>query len=491
MLDRSPLDQQRTPLLSQLQHFVNSPDIPFYAPGHKQGEGISGELAHLLGKNTFKADLPELPDLDNLFAPDGVIQEARELAAEAFGAEETWFLVNGSTGGIIAAILATCGPGDKIILPRNVHRSAIAGLILSGALPIFLHPEYNAEIDLALTITPESIEQALQNHPDTRAVFLVSPTYQGVCGDGEAIARITDHYRIPLLVDEAHGAHFAFHEDLPPSALSLGADLVIQSTHKTLGALTQASMVHLRGHKIDASRMNHALQLVQSTSPSYLLLASLDGARKQMATEGRQLLTKTLELAAIARQEIEKISGIAVLDFPAPISGCRWFDRTRLTVIVTGLGLTGYEVDDLLRERFNITAELPTLQQITFILSIGNTRDHIEKLIAAFRQLAIEFQGNGNPPVMLPAEVPTAPMSPRDAFFAPAETVSRETAVNRISAELICPYPPGIPVLLPGERISIASLDYLQTVLAFGGTITGCEDRTLQTLRVVKYSHFR
>jgi arginine/lysine/ornithine decarboxylase len=486
MNDRFLLDQNSTPLISQIKHFVNNPDIPFYAPGHKQGRGISLELANLFGKNLFKADLPELPDLDNLFAPEGVIQEARELAAEAFGADETWFLVNGSTCGIVAAILAVCGPGDKIILQRNVHKSAIAGLILSGTIPVFLNPEYDPEIDLSLAITPESVEKALQQHPDTRAVFVVYPTYHGICDDLEAIARITDRYNIPLIVDEAHGAHFAFHEDLPPSALSLGADLAIQSTHKTLGALSQASMLHRRGNRIDAERINNALQLVETTSPSYLLLASLDGARKQMATEGRDLLSNTLELAGIARREIQKIPGLSVLDFPAPVAGCRWFDRTRLTVIVKGLGLTGYEVDDLLRERWNVTAELPSLQHITFLLSIGDRPDPIEKLVAALQELAGEFRGKNISSVISAPEIAASVLSPREAFFAPKETVSREQAVNRISAELICPYPPGIPVLLPGEIISIESLDYLQTVAGLGGTITGATDATLRTFRVVR-----
>jgi arginine decarboxylase len=480
--------QNQTPLLSQLQSLVNSPDTPFYAPGHKQGQGISAELIRLLEKRVFQADLPELPDLDNLFAPTGVIKQAQILAAEAFGAEETWFLVNGSTCGIMAAILATCGMGEKIILPRDSHRSAIAGLILSGAIPIWLCPVYNADIDLGYNITPESVATALESHPDTRAVLVVSPSYQGVCPDLEAIATITARYQIPLLVDEAHGAHFAFHADLPPSALSLGADLTTQSTHKVLGALTQASMLHRKGNRVDASRVNNAVQLVQSTSPSYLLLASLDSARKQIATEGKDLLTKTLELAAIARQEIAKIPKLSVVDFPFPVSGCRWFDRTRLTVIVQELGITGYEVDDILRERFQITAELPSFNHITFIISIGNTRTHIDRLVAAFQTLTSTAPTAKIRPKITRANSldPIPAISPREAFFAPTETVSQEKALNRVSAELICPYPPGIPVLIPGERISLEALDYLQTVLDLGGTVTGCTDTTLQTLRVCR-----
>jgi arginine decarboxylase len=476
--------QESTPLLSQLQKFVNSRDTPFYAPGHKQGQGISQELSNLLGKAVFKADLPELPDLDNLFAPTSVIKEAQILASEAFGADKTWFLVNGSSGGIIAAILATCGVGDKIILPRNIHKSAISGLILSGAQPVFINPEYNSTLDLSLNITPESLENALKLHPDTKAVLVVSPTYQGVCCHLETIAQITHNYSIPLLVDEAHGAHFAFHPDLPPAALSLGADISIQSTHKVLGALTQASMLHLKGDRVNLEKIDHALQLVQTTSPSYLLLASLDGARKQMAMQGLDLLTKTLDLATIAQKELNKIPNISVLDFPHSSAGCYRIDRTRLTVIVKDFGLSGYEIDDILRQKFAVTAELPTLNQLTFIISIGNTGEQIDRLITAFQSL--ESPSHPSLPATSPLITGNFALSPREAFFAPTETVSRQNAINRLSANVICPYPPGIPVLMPGELISQETLDYLQTILSLGGTITGGNDDNLETFRVLK-----
>lgn len=268
------LNQNQTPLLDAIKIWASRPHAPFYTPGHKQGEGIAAPLADLLGKAVFRTDLTELADLDNLFAPQGAIQQAQQLAAAAFGASQTWFLVNGSTCGIEAAILATCNPGDKIILPRNVHSSAIAGLILSGAIPIFLNPEYDPILDIAHSVTPHTVKSALQQHPDAKAVMIVYPTYYGVCGDIKAIAQITQQYNIPLLVDEAHGAHFTFHPQLPTPALAAGADLTVQSIHKTLGAMTQASMLHIQGNRIDSERISKALQLVQSTSPSYVLLAS-------------------------------------------------------------------------------------------------------------------------------------------------------------------------------------------------------------------------
>ncbi|HEY9653419.1 MAG TPA: aminotransferase class I/II-fold pyridoxal phosphate-dependent enzyme, partial [Coleofasciculaceae cyanobacterium] len=382
------LDQTKAPLLETLQACAQRKNhAPFYAPGHKRGQGIPQPLSDLLGMSVFRADLPELPDLDNLFAPEGVIQEAQELAAAAFGAEKTWFLVNGSTSGVIASILATCGTGDKIILPRNIHQSAIAGLVLSGAIPVFINPEYDPTTDLAYSITPTAVAAALQHHPDAKAVMMVYPTYEGVCGDVKAIAHLAHQHHIPLLVDEAHGAHFAFHPDLPPSALSLGADLAVQSTHKVLGAMTQASMLHIQGNRVDAQRLSKALQLLQSTSPSYLLLASLDAARQQMALYGEQLMSRTLQLADEARTKINQITGLSILE-PIKSPGCFACDRTRLTVRVSGLGLSGFEADEIFHQQLGVTAELPTLQYLTFIISLGNTETDIQQLVQAFTKIA-------------------------------------------------------------------------------------------------------
>ncbi|MGV2829700.1 aminotransferase class I/II-fold pyridoxal phosphate-dependent enzyme [Myxosarcina sp. GI1(2024)] len=468
---------------------------PFYAPGHKRGKGISLELAELLDKSVFAADLPELPELDNLFAPQGVIEEAQQLAAETFGAEKTWFLVNGSTCGIIAAIMATCGVDDKIILPRNIHTSAIAGSILSGAVPIFINPEYDPKQGLAYGITPEAVERALERHPDSKAVMMLYPTYQGVCGDLEAIAKITARHNIPLLVDEAHGAHFAFHPDFPPSALSVGADLTVQSTHKVLSAMTQASMLHIRGKRVEPQRISQALQLVQSTSPNYILLASLDAARQQMATQGRELMSRTLKLAATARSHLEEIPGISVFQ-PTIQPGITDCDRTRLTIKVSQLGMSGFTADEILHQQLGVTCELPLIHHLTFIISPGNTKDDIDKLIAGCQTLSQTSVPTSDYPLPtsdypLPTSdypLPTSDpdLSPRQAFFAPTETIPIERAGDRLCAELICPYPPGIPLLMPGERITINIIDYLQRVMSLGGMVTGLSDPTLTTIRVIK-----
>ncbi|MBN3894663.1 MAG: aminotransferase class I/II-fold pyridoxal phosphate-dependent enzyme [Nostoc sp. NOS(2021)] len=488
------LNQNQTPLLDALKANAARPHAPFYTPGHKRGVGIAQPLADLLGKAVFRADLTELADLDHLFAPQGVIQEAQQLGAEAFGALQTWFLVNGSTCGIEAAILATCGTGDKIILPRNVHSSAIAGLILSGAIPIFLNPEYDPVLDIAHSITPNAVQSALQQHPDAKAVLTVYPTYYGVCGDLSAIASITHQYNIPLLVDEAHGAHFAFHPELPTPALAAGADLTVQSIHKVLGAMTQASMLHIQGNRIDGDRISKALQLVQSTSPSYLLLASLDAARQQMALHGKMLMSRTLQLADEARTRIGQIPGLSVLEMPRlrGFPGFVALDKTRLTVTVSGLGLTGFEADEILDDKFAVTAEFASLQHLTFIISLGNTPADIEQLVQGFTTLAKEYRRT-NLTVksyiwqnLFTMQCHALSCSPREAFFAVSEILPLTQTNNRICAEIICPYPPGIPVLMPGEVITKSVLNYLQQIQATGGFISGCNDISLKTLKVVK-----
>ncbi len=471
------LDQSNFPLVQKLQQLSQEIDTPFYAPGHKRGQGIPDILKELLGEKIFTADLPELPELDNLFNPESVILEAQNLAAETFGAEQTWFLINGSTCGIIAAIMAVCEPGTKIILPRNIHQSVISGLILSGAIPVFIPPEYDSEIDIAYSITPAALQETLAQHPDAKAVLVVYPTYQGVCCDLENIAAITHSYNIPLLVDEAHGAHFAFHPVLPRPALSFSADLTVQSTHKTLGALTQTAMLHLKSDRVSPNRIAQALSLVQSTSPNYLLLASLDAARWQMANQGFELLTHTINIAKKARDEINSIEGLSVLSPPHSA------DITRLTVIVKDRGLTGYEVDDILREQFGVTAELPLPYHITFIISIGNREKDVDRLITALKHLP-----TGNNPITFPPfpEISNLSLSPRAAFFSPTRVVDIEASIDEVSAELICPYPPGIPLLMPGEIITRPAVEYLQQVTDLGGVITGCGDSSLKTLKVIK-----
>jgi arginine/lysine/ornithine decarboxylase len=484
-------NQNQTPLIDALKACTTRSHAPFYTPGHKHGAGISPLLTDLIGKDVFRADLTELAELDNLFTPQSVILAAQELAAEAFGAEKTWFLVNGSTCGIEAAILATCRMGEKIILPRNVHSSVISGLILSGAIPIFINPVYNSDLDIAYSITPEALKAALVQHPDTKAVLIVYPTYNGICGNLPAFVHLTHQYNIPLIVDEAHGAHFHFHSQLPISALTAGADLTVQSIHKTLGAMTQASMLHFQGKRIDIDRVNKALQLVQSTSPSFILLASLDAARQQMAIHGEKLMSQTLYLAEEARIKINQIPGLST-----PLINSKKspefmeLDQTRLTVNVSKIKFTGFASEEILDKKFHVTPEFSSWQNLTFIISLGNTKTDIQKLIQGFNNLThvipltSECQPCNNINDAMIASIIS--ISPREAFFANSEAIPLAETEERICAEIICPYPPGIPVLMPGEIITKSALEYLQEIQNMGGFISGCADETLQTVKVVK-----
>lgn len=479
------LNQRDLPLVNALKALAQQPDTPFYAPGHKRGQGISPSFKQWLGQTLFQADLPELPELDNLFAPTGAIAKAQELAADLWGAEHTWFSVNGSTAGIVAAILATCGDGDKILLPRNVHQAAISGIIHAGAVPIFLEPEVNCDWDLALGVKEETLSKALQEHNDAKAVFLLHPTYHGVVGDLQKLIELSHRVNLPVIVDEAHGAHFSFHSLLPRPALELGADIVIQSTHKMLGALSQCAMVHAQGNLINAQRISQCLQLVQSTSPNYVLLASLDSARHQMANGAREKMAEVLDFTLYYRQQLSQIPGLTLLEIAQSLPGALALDPTRITIDVTAWGMSGFELDDLLREKFQITAELPTLRQLSFIVSIGNQAQDLDRLLQALTQLVPNdlqqpFQ------LTLPALPSTnLAMTPRRAAYAAQKLIPVNEAIGQISAGLLCPYPPGIPVLIPGEIITPEAIAFLAEVLNLGGTISGLASEELTHLAVV------
>ncbi|QNP30194.1 aminotransferase class I/II-fold pyridoxal phosphate-dependent enzyme [Cylindrospermopsis curvispora] len=489
------LNQSQTPLIDALKSSISKNHTPFYTPGHKRGAGVSPILTDLLGKDVFRADLTELSELDNLFAPESAILAAQELAAMAFGAQRTWFLVNGSSCGIIAAIMTVCGPNQHILLPRNIHSSVVSGLIIAGAIPIFINPQYDQDVDITCSITPKDLQVALAQNPQVKAVLVVYPTYDGVCGNLKAICQVTHEYNIPLIVDEAHGAHLSFHDHLPISALTAGADLTIQSIHKTLGAMTQTSMLHIQGNRINIDRLNQALQLVQSTSPSFILLASLDAARQQMAIDGQKLMQQTLELANIARNKIQEIPGLSVLELPKIRQpGFFDLDKTRLTVNVKELGITGFAAENFLIE-MGIVPEVSSFEKVTFIISLGNSESDINALVKVFKKIndipRCRKYGMRTSTIISKIIFNYQPdnrlcISPREAFFATSEILPLEKTVDRICAENICPYPPGIPILMPGERITKSALDYLQQVQDLGGMITGCLDTSCHTLKVVK-----
>ncbi len=476
------MNQNAVPLLEAARRYLTIDHAPFYMPAHKRGQSIDREFSTLMGENIFRLDLPELPDLEEPVA------EAEALAAAAYGSDRAWFLTNGSTCGVEAMLLATCQQGDKILIGRNCHKAAIAGLVLNGATPIYLPTDYLPEFDLDLGVSPETLELFLNQHPDAKAVMLVSPNYFGVCGELKKMVAIAHSFNIPLLVDAAHGAHLGFHPDLPISAIQAGADLVVQSTHKMAGSLTQSSMLHLQGDRIAAEQVDRALQILRSSSPNLLLLMSLDVARRQMAVNGKELLTETLGLAKAARSQLNRIPKLRTFS-QTEIST---LDETRLTVMTNQLNMTGFEADVYLHSQLDVMAEMPTLSQLVFILSIGNTQNDIDRLVEGFQKLGKEKANCEHQKVNLipnyQSSIPNyrSKLTPREAYFAKSDRVSLNQAIGRISHESLCPYPPGIPLICIGEEITIETVEMLQFISRSGGIINGASDATLETILVVK-----
>lgn len=489
-------EQQKTaPLLAAMTDYAAQRVRPYHTPGHKYGKGMHPVLRDIIGDKALTMDVSLMSELDDPFNPQTCIKEAQELAAELYGAEHSFFMVNGTTGGIYAIILAVAGPGDKVIVPRNAHRSIIGGIILSGAIPVFLQPEIDTEVGLAMGITPETVAKTLEQHRDAKAVILINPTYYGVAADLKTITDLIHRYGMAVLVDEAHGPHLKFSDRLPMQALDAGVDLCAQSTHKILGAMTQCSMVHCQGTRVNVSRLKAMLQLVQSTSPNYLLLASLDVARMQMATaEGRQLLEQAIELSLWLRKEINRIPGLYCfgaekLGNPGVFS----LDPTKITVTVKKLGLTGAKAEKILRQRFNIQAELSDMYNILFLLTIGDGQAEAQALLDALKGLQELCVGHhdftGLDTVVKEnvfPEIPTQAMSPREALFSNTRFVLLDEAENKICAEIVTFYPPGIPVLCPGERISAEVIAYCRRLQAGGLKVSGPEDYTLTKIKVVE-----
>lgn len=472
------------PILHAILSHLRKVRAGYHVPGHKMGRGLPGEIGAMLGA-AGRLDLTEIPGLDDLHAPTGAILQAQQLAAEAFGAEETWFLVNGSTAGNIAMIMAAVKPGQQILVPRNLHKSVLNGLILAQAQPVFYNPDLDEQYGIASGVAPATIREAVRQHPEAKAVFVVSPTYHGICSDLAAIAEIAHEAGMLLLVDEAHGAHFAFHEDLPQTAMASGADLAVQSTHKTLGSLTQSSMLHAKGQRVDRVRLRKRLQLVQSTSPSYLLLASLDAARHQMATEGRHRLGKALEaLRAGADRVRQELPHLELLTD----AGEYRVDPLKWTIRVDGLGISGVQAYDLLHEREFVTLELADPRNVLAVFTYADTPLQVNRLVDALAALQMGETG-GVALQVLPPNLPPAPemaILPHEAFERESEPVPLQAAAGRVAAEMVIPYPPGIPVLVPGEVWTGEMVDYVLRLRLAGVRFQGMEDTAVRTVYVVK-----
>lgn len=486
------MNQHLTPLFTALVEHANKKPFQFHIPGHKKGLGMDSEFREFIGDNALSIDLINIAPLDDLHRPSGIIKDAQELAAEAFGADHTFFSVQGTSGAIMTMILTVCSPGDKIIVPRNVHKSIMSAIIFAGARPIFISPVMDLKLGIAHGVTTNAIRRALEKHPDAKAVLVINPTYYGISTNLKEIVDLSHSYDIPVLVDEAHGVHIHFHDNLPLSAMQAGADLAATSVHKLGGSLTQSSVLNVRGDRVSPARVQSIISMLTTTSTSYILLASLDTARKQLALHGKELAEKAIQRANRARTEINQIRGLYC--FGEDILGGEAtydYDPTKLTIHILKLGINGYEAELWLREHYNIEIELSDMYNILCIISPGDTEESIDILITALKELSdrhIEHDQSTEVVVKIP-EIPHLSLSPRDAFYAETEIVEFTKAAGRIIAEFIFVYPPGIPILLPGEVITQDNIDYIVEHLEVGLPVQGPEDKTMKHVKVIVEEH--
>ena len=491
---RRRLKQDRAPLYEAVVNYVRKHKVSFHTPGHKHGQAIPAAFRHFVGETVFDMDLTLLAEVDSLHEPTTVIRDAQILAAEAYGADASFFLVNGSTVGNQAMILSTCQPGDLVLIPRNAHQSVLAGVLLAGCEPVFMRPETNKELGLYTNVTTGTVEAALKRWPQVKAVLVTSPTYHGIAADTARIAELVHERGLPLLIDEAHGPHLKFHDELPLSAMEAGADMCVQSTHKILAGMTQSSLLHANARRIDLGRVRKVLKLLTTTSPGYILMSSIDMARRQMALEGKKLLGRALKLARRAREDVNKIEGLQCFGREAMGQGGIYdLDETKLTIAVGGLNVTGYEVANRLNKLSGIQVEYADLFSVFLIVGFGNTEHEIHRLGRALKSIAVWARARRSKAKRrkivrweLPGFSARPAVNPRYAFFAPKETVPLEKAVGRVSAETISPYPPGIPLVVPGERLDKEAVRAIRSLQAAGCRIQGPADASLETLQVVR-----
>jgi lysine decarboxylase len=487
---RKAPEQPTAPYLDAVTAYGFRGSTRFHIPGHKGGDGADPGLRAALGDRALLLDVPQ--DIEGIdIGPSPTPYERAELlAAEAYGAGRTWFLTNGATQGNHALCLALAPPGGRVVVQRNSHASVIDGLVLSGGSTTFVSPEYHDELGMALGVTPASLASALAASPEATAAFIVSPTYYGMAADVEGCAEVAHDAGVALVVDNAWGAHFGFHPGLPASPLALGADAMLTSTHKIVGSLTQSAMLHVAADgRVQADAVARTIRLVRSTSPSSLLLASLDAARRQLAVHGNELLGSTLAAAAVTAREIDAIPGCVVLGGAlAGRPGVVGWDPLRIVVDVRGTGCTGYEVAAALRGSYDTYTELATHATLVFVLGLGPAN---EPLVRLSHDLAETVRTIARPGVQEIVPRPPAafandtPIVPRDAFLGDCQAVAVDDAIGRISCEAIAGYPPGVPTLLPGEEVTPEVVAYLRALTSAGARLHGAADPTFATVRVL------
>ena len=483
------LSQLETPLFDVLLKHRNRHPIQFHIPGHKKGTGMDPAFREFVGDNVLSIDLINIAPLDDLHSPKAAIKEAQSLAAEAFGADHTFFSVQGTSGAIQTMILTVVGPGDKILVPRNVHKSIMSAIVFAGAIPIFIHPEVDPELGISHGISPESVEKALQNYPDAKAVLVINPTYFGFAADLKRIVDIVHAHDIPVIVDEAHGVHIKFHDKLPLSAMQAGADMAATSVHKLGGSMTGTSILNVREGLVSAKRAQAFFSMLTTTSTSYPLLASLDCARRQLAVHGHDLIDEAIRLAEDTRKRINVIPHLTCVGREKLHSSATYdMDPCKLLISVKDLGITGHDAEEWLRYNANIEVELSDLYNILCLVTLGDTKKEMNLLVNALTRMSQAFDSEASvtvPNVKVP-EIPALAMSPRDAFYAETEVIPLSEAHDRISAEFIMVYPPGIPLFIPGEVITEDNIKYIQMNIEAGLPVQGPEDATLQNIRVIK-----
>ena len=479
--------QNKVPIFDTLLGHAKRNVTSFHTPGHKNGKGIDPVLKEVTGDGLYKFDVTVFDEVDSLHDPVGPIKKAEELMAQAYGVKHSLFLVNGTSVGNIAMFLSACDPGDSIIVSRSSHKSIMGGIILSGVWPIWLQPTIDQNLDIIFNSTYEEIKQALEMYPEARAVFLTSPTYNGVATEVKKIADLCHRKGKILLVDEAHGPHLKFNDKLPMSAVDAGADLCVQSTHKILSALSQGSVLHHNSKLVDINRVKKIVSMLQTTSPQYLTLASIDLARRQAVLHGKEMFDKVIEAAEWARKEInEKIPNMRCLTKNDIKDRNFDLDLTKLTINVTKTGLSGYEVDEILAKKYNIQVDCSDTFNLIAIMGIGSDMEDVQKLVSALKEISKNYKGTQKNWILkIPSLATEMVMTPREVFLShDIKKIPLAKSVGHVSAQVLTPYPPGIPVVIPGERISKEICDYLVEMASKGIRISGQEGDILKMVKV-------